>query len=101
MRRTACLRLTGRSFQPCDRGSIQHVAVHFVEAGAVARAVPRLLARIPAHDAPQMSAYGRVLVQGASFVAVNGELPEASAHDGAGAGRKSVHRRDIAPREVI
>jgi len=67
----------------------------------MARTVPGFLGIVPVHDAVQVSAYSRVLVDVAAIIAIHGDLASAAADYRSVARLDSSDVTDITGREVI
>src|SRR5689334_7533138 len=66
--------------KPDYSGTVDDVAVR-IEAGSVTGAIPALLRVVPAHDAVEVWAHRRVLVDSAAIVAIDCYFPSAATHD--------------------
>src|SRR5439155_19391672 len=65
------------------------------------RAIPRFLGGVPLHDAFEMRAHGRALVQGTVVVSISGDLLRPATHETAFAARNFGLRSDLAARHAI
>src|ERR1700741_3874017 len=72
-----------------------------IEPRAVAWAVPGFLGVVPVHDAVEMRAHRRTLVDAPVFVAVNRDFAATSTDDGAFAGFQSGNIGRFALREIV
>src|ERR1043166_5846160 len=67
----------------------------------MARAIPGFLGTVPAHDAIQVGADSRPLVNSAAIVAIDGDLSTAATHDCSLAGLDRSDVVELAFREVV
>src|SRR4051794_20842870 len=81
-------------------GSVDDLAV-WIEAGSVARAVPRFLRTIPANHAIEVGAYRRSLVDATVVVAIDGDLTSAATDDRALTGLDGVDGGRFAGGEIV
>src|SRR5437868_10897438 len=71
--------------KPDYSGAVDNVAVR-IETRSMTRTIPTLLGVVPAHDAIEMGADGRMLVDGTALVAVDGDFSPTTTNDCALAG---------------
>src|SRR6185312_5749803 len=83
-----------------DSRPVDDLAIR-VETRSVAGTVPGLLGLIPVHDAVEMGAYRRPLVEAAILIAVDGDLPPTAANHSAIARLDRIDRGSLATGEVV